>query len=278
MVVDAVVHHWVTMALDEAEKRGERGEEGRHQADLFYANDAMVASSDPRWLQWAFNALVSLFEHVGLQKNVGKTVSMVCRLCQAEGTQSEAAYGRKKTGEGPTYRERQKEQVECRECGKEMAAGFLESHRMTQHRQVKEEQWSWEALATGGDMQTYRLAFPTKGGPRSFPVEGFPGRAGTQKAMRMHLCSRHVRDIVIILEEGNLPHPRCSGCDMLVLWRSLNGRHHATAMCKKGVERKRRRMVEAELRESMESHRGLREANRDGHQFQIFGAGNDGGG
>ena len=24
VVVDAVVHHWVTMALDEAEKRGER--------------------------------------------------------------------------------------------------------------------------------------------------------------------------------------------------------------------------------------------------------------
>ena len=28
--------------------------------------------------------------------------------------------------------------------------------------------------------------------------------------MRMHFCSRHVRYIVIILEEGNLPHPRCS--------------------------------------------------------------------
>ena len=48
--VDAVVRHWVTMALDEAEKRGDRGNEGRHQAALFYADDGMVASSDPRWL------------------------------------------------------------------------------------------------------------------------------------------------------------------------------------------------------------------------------------
>ena len=32
----------------------------------------------------------------------------------------------------------------------------------------------------------------------------------------------------------------------------LNSRHHATAMCKKGAERKRRRMVEAELRDSTE--------------------------
>ena len=50
VVVDAVVRHWVTMALDEADKRGERGNEGRHQDALFYADNGMVASSDPRWL------------------------------------------------------------------------------------------------------------------------------------------------------------------------------------------------------------------------------------
>ena len=77
MVVDAVVCHWVTMTLEEAEKRGERGKEGRHQATLFYADDGMIASSDPRWLQWAFNALVSLFKRVDLRTNIRKTVSMV---------------------------------------------------------------------------------------------------------------------------------------------------------------------------------------------------------
>ena len=30
LVVDAVVRHWVTMALAKAEKRGERGDKGRH--------------------------------------------------------------------------------------------------------------------------------------------------------------------------------------------------------------------------------------------------------
>ena len=83
VVVNAVVHHWVTMELAEVEKRRERGNEGRHQAALFYADDGMVASSDPRWLQWAFDSLVSLFEWVGLQTNVRKTVRMVCRPCQA---------------------------------------------------------------------------------------------------------------------------------------------------------------------------------------------------
>ena len=106
VAVDAVVRHWVKMVLDKVEKRGERGNKGRHQAALFYADDGMVASSDPRWLQWAFDALVSLFERMGLRTNVGKTVSMVCRPCQAARTHSVAAYWRKMTREVPTYRDR----------------------------------------------------------------------------------------------------------------------------------------------------------------------------
>ena len=65
------------------------------------------------------------------------------------------------------------------------------------------------ASATGGEPPTYRMAFPTKGGPRSCPAEGCPGRAGTRTATRMNFFNRHVRDILIILEEGNLPHPQC---------------------------------------------------------------------
>ena len=44
---------------------------------LFYADNGMVASSDPGWLQGAFNTLVGLFDRVGLQINVGKTVGTV---------------------------------------------------------------------------------------------------------------------------------------------------------------------------------------------------------
>ena len=99
----------------------------------------MVESSDPHWLQWAFNALVGLFECVGLRKNLGKTVSMTCRPCPAAGNQLEVAYGRKMTGEGPTYREKLKERVECGDCGKEMAVESLETHQMLQHRKAKED-------------------------------------------------------------------------------------------------------------------------------------------
>ena len=105
VVVDAVVRHWVQGVVEESEARGELGQEGRHQAALFYANNGMVASSDPAWLQGAFNALVGLFDRVGLQTNVRKTVGMVCHPCQAAGNLTTEAYGRRITEEGHSYRE-----------------------------------------------------------------------------------------------------------------------------------------------------------------------------
>ena len=104
VVVDAVVRHWVEEIVESA---GGRGQEGRHQNSLFYAGDGMIASSDPGWLQGAFSTLVGLFDWVGLRKNTGKTVGMVCHLCQAAGTQSEAAYEQQMTGTGSSYRKRQ---------------------------------------------------------------------------------------------------------------------------------------------------------------------------
>ena len=83
VVVDAVVRHWVDGIVDEAEEKGETGREGQHQSAVFYADDGMVVSSDPAWLQGAFSALVAIFDRVGLLTNVGKTVSMVCHPCWA---------------------------------------------------------------------------------------------------------------------------------------------------------------------------------------------------
>ena len=47
VVVDAVVCHWVTGVIAGAEAQDKRGKEGRHQAALFYADDGIVALSDP---------------------------------------------------------------------------------------------------------------------------------------------------------------------------------------------------------------------------------------
>ena len=96
------------------------------------------------------------------------------------------------------------------------------------------------------------MAFPAKGGPQSFLVEGCLGRAATSTVMRVHFLHRYVLDTVVILEEGNLPHLQCAQCDMLVPRRALNGRHPATSQCVRGAEQKRQRLAEAETRESLE--------------------------
>ena len=50
----------------------------------------MIALSDLRWLQGEFSTLIGIFDWVGLRKNFGKKVGMVCRPFQAAVTQLEA--------------------------------------------------------------------------------------------------------------------------------------------------------------------------------------------
>ena len=50
VVVDAVVRHWLMGVVAESEARVDLKQDGRHQAVLFYADDGMVALSDPVWL------------------------------------------------------------------------------------------------------------------------------------------------------------------------------------------------------------------------------------
>ena len=70
--------------------------------------------------------------------------------------------------------------------------------------------------------------------------------------MQVHFVHRHVHDTVLMLEEGNLPLPRCPWCDLQVSRKALNGRHLGTIQCRTGTERKRRRLAEAEMQENSE--------------------------
>ena len=69
----------------------------------------------------------------------------------------------------------------------------------------------------GDNLRTYRMVFPAWEGPMPCSVKGCSCWASTRTAMRVHFWHRHIRDTVVILEEGNLPHPLCLLCDMLVM-------------------------------------------------------------
>ena len=104
---------------------------------------------------------------------------------------------------------------------------------------------------TGGG-RTYKMSFPAKGGRRRCPVEGCPGVLTTQTAMQVHFVHRHVHNTVVMLEEGNLPLPRCPRCDLQVSRKALNGSHLGTIQCRTGTERKRRRLAEAMMWDNSE--------------------------
>ena len=83
-------------------------------------------------------------------------------------------------------------------------------------------------------------------------MEGCPEVLATRTAMQVHFVHRHVHDTVVMLEEGNLPLPRCPRCDLQVPRKALNGRHLGTLQCQKGAERKQQRLEETETRKNTE--------------------------
>ena len=84
------------------------------------------------------------------------------------------------------------------------------------------------------------------------PSQGVPGEVATRTGLHMHFLHRHSGYTVIIVEEGKSPHPCCPHCDMMVLLAALNGRQPNTDQCAKGVEKKRHRLAEEEVRASTE--------------------------
>ena len=153
---------------------------------------------------------MGLFARVGLRTNFGKTVGMVCHPCKAAGNLTTEAYGRRIVGMEQSYRERLRDQVAYGECGEMLEVGSLLSHMMTQHVREAGRRQQWTTPAAGRGPQSYQMSFPEKGGPQKCPMEGCPGRVATRTAMRVHFVHRHVLNPVVILEEGNLPHPRCA--------------------------------------------------------------------
>ena len=51
----------------------------------------------------------------------------------------------------------------------------------------------------------------------------------------VHFVYRRLRDMLVVLEEGNHPLLHCPKYDMLVPWRLMNGKHHSTVICAKGA-------------------------------------------
>ena len=143
------------------------------KAEFINANDGVVASTDLIWLQSEFNFLAGLFDRVGLQTNVRKTVGMVCRPCWESRVRAVKSYARSMTGEGRIFKEWQRKQVSCTECEKELEKRSLVMRRQNQHSVAKGGLVSEvdEADRVNNKSSTYIIAFSTRAGTRPCPVE-----------------------------------------------------------------------------------------------------------
>ena len=130
-MVDAVVRQWLKQMIGEEAARGERAVDIRILLVCFYIDDGVLASADPAFLQRALNALVELFDIVGLRTNTKKTEAMAFIPGRIRTCLSERSYAARV--EGLTERRASTARVSCEKCGADLAEGSLQRHMLTQH-------------------------------------------------------------------------------------------------------------------------------------------------
>ena len=162
---------------------------------------------------------------------------------------SEDAYTRQVMGKGPKFFECQRRWVEFPECGLEVIVGSLLTHRQIQHGVVRGDQGGAPPPPPPPrEAQTYRVSFPKHLSRLRCLLEGCLGGASSRTNLRIHFAHRHVRYVIMILEEDNCPYPRCPQRDMFVPQKTLNGWHLETSLCRRGMEMKWCHLVEEEAR------------------------------
>ena len=80
---------------------------------VFYADDGQIAGRDHIWVQDALTVTLAMFRRVVLENNLKKMKAIICTPGYIWGKWSEATYKRRDTGEGVTFRDRNRLGVSC---------------------------------------------------------------------------------------------------------------------------------------------------------------------
>ena len=253
IMVDAVVRHWRHCS-------GESGE-----TSLFYADDGMLAGTDPVQLQGSLDCITKGFASLGLKMNSQKTEFMIATAKSRTGRMSTRAYNRKITGDGPTFQDRAATKVTCINCGTQVYRQSLKRHQTSKKcrvasatyvppspivRRVAEEQPDPTPVL---DPKEYNVSIPYgTGGNMDIPCP-VPGcvfklvaeRPSKRSALRGHFATRHMEDTIIIQEEGILP--KCSHCG--ISGRQVETEKHWMSKACQQLSAKRKKFFEVKEKE-----------------------------
>jgi hypothetical protein len=145
------------------------------------------------------------------------------------------AYCRRTTSIGDTYLTRQKQVVECPECGATVQQQSLRRHRSLMHGidSPTEAAAEYDAPNRGRTSLTpYQISMPKK----QREQHDCPVPLTTPEGMRRHFMTHHPLDSICIMEEGGQPLDRCKKCNLHASYKALNGKHINSRLCRKGEE------------------------------------------
>lgn len=234
IIVDAVVCEWYHI-MDE-----------QYTGTFFYADDGRLAGSDPVAVQKGLDIIVGLFERMNLQMNTDKTKAMVTFGGSASRRMSFEGYSCRFDQSLPTHQERAAQKVSCPQCHKCMNRQHLKLH---QHEAHGRPLLDFPSISLQAPSQTYHVDFPSVSGlvvPCPVLHCPYPG-AKTRDQLRRHFSRMHDLDVIILLQEGELP--RCPYCRMFL--PNVGPKHFASKTCRnqaaRVIERERlaRQAVEA---------------------------------
>ena len=157
------------------------------------------------------------------------------------------------------YRDRLRQRVYFPECGDSLASRSFTAHRQRQYGFGRGganppppeggQGGEGEDIVREGIPAQYRVSFPDILSLLRCPVEGYQGTASSRTNLRAHFSHQHPWGSIVILEEVNQPHNRCPQFDMFFPQEALNWAHPPPAMCRRGLERKLRRLVVVETKD-----------------------------
>ena len=117
---------------------------------------------------------------------------------------------------------------------------------------------SWDGGTRGGhslplplhpwEDQTYQVSLPKLLLRLRCLIEGCLGGASNRYNIQVHFAHRHVRDTIVILEEGKWPYTCFPKYDMIMPHKAQNVWHLVNKCFHQGEERKLHRLVEEEAR------------------------------
>ena len=245
IMVDSVVKHWRFVHSNEM-----------GETPIFYADDGLIAGTNPALIQRYFDTMILGFDSLGLKMNAIKTEFMVATGTSMANKLSTVAYNRKITGAGKSHRERQAEKLCCTLCGSICARANMTKHQKTrkcallsktyspstkEQQRIEEETEAEEAVLAPATYDQVSIPLGCEvDTPCPVPncVFKVDRHHRTKRlAMRSHFMTRHPSDTISIVEEGLLP--RCSECGWYGT-TALTDSHRSSLACHTNTEKRRR--------------------------------------